>query len=198
MPNALVAFHRKNAIMSSCSANPINLLWLFDKRKVHEGIRAVFWKKRIQVEEYCEGMLKHIFSQHYDDVADGVLGACPGAYRQSIDRDMYVKNFRAAVLQLLAVTFARNLERGQRSDAILCVHSFLKAGAHDEVERLYGCYNSAFGSDFDDGVRAMASLFVQHCAAADIDLREVQRLHYDAFYDVLRAFFENIRSVKVT
>ena len=157
----------------------------------------MFWKKRIQLAEYCEGMFKFIFSQRYDSVADRLLDTCPAAYRVGIDRDWYMKNFRTAVLQLLAVTFSRNLKRDQRIEAQLLVGSFLKAGAHEEVERLYRQYNSAFGSDFEDGLRAMASLFVRTCVAPDDDPGGVQGLHYDAFYEVLRAFFENIKSVKV-
>ena len=157
----------------------------------------MFWKKRIPLAEYCEGMLKHVFSPHYDEVADRLLDACPAAYREGIDRDCYLDHFRAAVLQLLGVAFSRNLKRDQRSDAYLLVASFLKEGDHEEVERLHSQYNSAFGSDFEDGVRAMASLFVRSCVAPDVDPGEVQGLHYDAFYEVLRAFFENIRSVKV-
>lgn len=79
----------------------------------------------------------------------------------------------------------------------LLVYSFLEAGAHEEVKKLCSQYNSAFGSDFEDGVRAMASLFAKTCVVPDVDPGEVQELHYDAFYEVLRTFFENINSVKV-
>lgn len=157
----------------------------------------MFGKKRVQLDEYCEGMLKYVFSLHYDEVADRLLDACPPAYREGIDRDWYLKNLRAAVLQLLGIAFSRNLKRDQRGDAMLFVRSFLKAGAHEDVESLYEQYNSAFGSDFEDGVRAMAALFARTCAAPNVDPGEVQGLHYDAFYEVLRDFFENIKSVKV-
>ncbi len=157
----------------------------------------MFWKRRVELADYCEGMLKHVFSPHYDEVADKLLEACPAAYREGIDRDWYLRNFRAAVIELLGVAFSRNLKRDQRFDARLLVDSFLKAGAHEEVKRLCSQYNSAFGSDFEDGVRAMASLFARTCVASDVDPAEVQEVHYDAFYEVLKAFFENINSVKV-
>ena len=157
----------------------------------------MFGKKRVQLDEYCEGMFKHVFSTHYDEVADRLLDTCPPAYRDGIDHAWYLKNLRAAVLQLLGVAFSRNLKRDQRADALLLVDSFLKAGSHEDVQSLCRQYNSAFGSDFEDGVRAMASLFARTCVAPEVDPEEVQGLHYDAFHDVLRAFFENIKSVKV-
>ena len=157
----------------------------------------MFWKKRIQLDAYCHGTLSHIFSSHYDDVADTLLARGPATFKDAVDRDWYLANLHAACIQLLGVALARNLQRDQRSDALLQVSAFLESGAHTEVEGLRRQYNQAFGSDPEDGVRAMASLFAQACGASEADRGDVQRLHHDAFFEVLNALFKNIKSVRV-
>lgn len=157
----------------------------------------MFLKKRIPLEAYCEGMLRHVFSPHYDEVADALLGECPAGYREGINSKEYLEHFRAAVIQLLGVVFSRKLKRDQRSDALLYVGSFLREHGHEGVGSLGRQYSSAFGSDPEDGVREMASLFAQECAVPGIDIGKIRAVHYEAFYEVLRAFFDNIKSVKV-
>jgi len=77
------------------------------------------------------------------------------------------------------------------------VSFLLEEGGHEEVEHFFKQYNSAFGSDSDDGVRAMASLFARNCVCPETAPESIQELYYDAFYEILDAFFKNIKSVKV-
>lgn len=157
----------------------------------------MFGKKRVPLKDYCDGMLRHIFSHHYDDFAEALLDNCGVTYRDGIEREWYLQNLRAAVLQLLGVTFSRNLKRDQRYDAMRYKESFLEKSGNADIGLLYQEYNSAFGSDFQDGVRPMADLFSQNCDVPGVEPADISKLHYDAFYGVLRTFFDNIRSVKV-
>lgn len=157
----------------------------------------MFGKKRVPLAEYCDRMFDHVFSSHYDDFAAILVENCGAAYRDGIDRDWYLQNLHAAVLQLLGITFSRNLNHDQRFDATMHQNSFLKKTGREKIGLLYQQYNSAFGSDFHDGVRAMAVLFAQNCSVTGVAQADIVRLHYDAFYAVLRVFFDNIKSVKV-
>ena len=155
-------------------------------------------KKRVSLKDYCDGMLSHIFSSHYEDFADGLLDVCGATYRDGIEREWYLQNLHAAVIQLLGVTFSRNLNNyDQRFEAQMHRESFLKQTGREEIEPLYSQYNSAFGSDFEDGVRAMARLFTHNCSVDGVEPAGIAKIHYDAFYEVLRTFFDNIKSVKV-
>ena len=157
----------------------------------------MFGKKRVPLKDYCDGMLNHIFSSHYDDFAGKLLDNCGASYRDGIEQEWYLSNLHAAVLELLGVTFSRNLKRDQRFDAMMYKDSFLKKTGRGGIEPLHRQYNSAFGSDSQDGVRAIAGLFAQNCNVPGVEPAGIAKLHYDAFYGVLHTFFDNIKSVKV-
>ena len=155
-------------------------------------------RKRVSLKEYCDGMLKHIFSSHYKDFANVLLDACGPTFRNGIDREWYLLNLHAAIIQLLGVTFSRTLKNyDQRFEALSYRDAFLKETGQKEIESLYSEYNQAFGSDPVDGVRAMAKLFARNCSVDFVETKSIEEIHYNAFYEVLRTFFDNIKTVKI-
>ena len=98
----------------------------------------MFGKKRIQLADYCEGMYQHVFSPHYDRVAEAILEDSPESCREHIDQTGFMQNLHAAALELLHVAMSRNLKRDQRREARLLHGDLLTRNAFKTVDEVVG------------------------------------------------------------
>lgn len=158
----------------------------------------MFGKKKTPLRDYCLGTYDRFFSLEYNQCADSLIAKCSKAYSEGIDRDWYLTNFRAALMELLSIVFSRTLRRDQRYDVFDYEEKFLNSRGTDELGDLKHQYNSAFGSDPMDGIRPMAAAFTTNCAVDGVDPAIVTKVHYEAFYDILRTLFDNLKKIKLT
>lgn len=157
----------------------------------------MFGKKKVSLREYTLESYQRFFSADYDRYADSLISACGPEFSEGIDRESYLSNFRAVLMELLSIAFSRTLSRDQRYGVFEYEREFLGSHNAEQLETLKRQFNSAFGSDFSDGVRPMAAAFASNCRVDGSSTDDVAKVHYNAFYKLLESFFENLDGIKL-
>ena len=122
---------------------------------------------------------------------------CGADFVTNSDADQYLAHFRGAFLELLGVAFSRTLKRDQYFDVMFFEKEYLNSKGMEELEHLHRLYNLAFGSSSVHGVEQMTLCLAKQFQASGVDATLIARVHYDAFYDVLRELFDEIKKVKL-
>ena len=157
----------------------------------------MFFKKKIDVEDYCAGNLKALFSPEREGTYERLRQACADPALTSADPKLYFDHIRAVVIQLLLVAITKSCTPDISSDGQVCVMIYLRQQALSHIDTFRKIYNGAFGSQPQDGVAGMVEAFAREVTDSAIRPETAQRLYVE-FYAILPGLFQDFESIKLT
>ena len=101
----------------------------------------MFFKKKIDVQEYCAGSLAALFSPDREKVWEQLRQVCNDPALSGIDRTTYIKHIRAIMIELLLIAITKTFSMDIGSDARVSTMMYFNAhGATDieDIERTVG------------------------------------------------------------
>ncbi len=156
----------------------------------------MFFRKKMDVDHYCEGSLNALFSQEREKVWEQLRQACNDPALSGIDKTVYINHIRAIMVELVLIGIAKNFNMDIGIDARLFAMTYLKDHGACHVADIGGTYNQVFGSTPYDGIAGMVALFSNQLTDGRLRQGTMQRMHVE-FYAVLRSLFTDFKSIKL-
>ena len=156
----------------------------------------MLFKKKVSVTDYCAGLLTSLFSQEREATWDSLRTRCNDAALNQTDKNLYYDNLRAAMFELMQIAIAKNCNVDANIAARLFMHDYFKKRGLTDIDSLSGEYNQAFGSSYTDGVMPMVELFAYKVTQSKMG-EPTKRQFYTEFYEILKTFFEEFKSIKL-
>lgn len=156
----------------------------------------MFFKKKISVEDYCGSALRTLFVKEREDTWEALRLACADNHLSAVDAQLYYSHLRAVFIQLMLIAIAKNCNMDASSDAHVFVMLYMKRHGHSAIDEISKGYNRAFASSSTDGIREMVLHFADRLTATRIQQETIERLYVE-FYAILKAFFDDFKSVKL-
>jgi hypothetical protein len=97
---------------------------------------------------------------------------------------------------LMQIAVTKNCDWKSSADVRAFVGDYLKKRSLTEIDSLRGEYNRAFGTPSPDGVALMVQLFADKLTQSSMGEPTKQQF-LNEFYAILRALFEEFKSVKL-
>ena len=157
----------------------------------------MFFRKKVDVDEYCAASLNTLFSPEREKVWEQLRQACNDPALSAIDRTAYINHIRAIMVELVLIAITKNCNMNIGSDARFFTMTYFKDHGATHVEEIERTYNQAFGAITGDGVAGMVTLFSDQLTDGKLRQDTKQRLHAE-FYALLRPLFEEFKSIKLT
>ena len=157
----------------------------------------MLFKKKIPLEEYCGWTLTPLFSTDREAAWESLRRSCNDSQLNAVDRDRYYMNLRAIVIQLMLIAITKNCNLDVSMDARVFLMRYLNEHGLAEIESLGSEYNRAFGTVGADGVEQMVLLFAEKLTNSQMNAATMQRFLAE-FYEILRGFFNEFKSIKLT
>jgi hypothetical protein len=157
----------------------------------------MFFKKKIDIEDYCTMNLKSLFSTEREIVYEKLRQACADPALSAADKKLYFDHIRAAVIQLLHVAILKNSNSDISFDGHMSVMMFLNQRGLSHIETLGGIYNRAFGGHPQDGIAGIVEAFSGHVAKPEMRADTAEHF-YGEFSQMSKAFNDDFKSIKLT
>jgi hypothetical protein len=157
----------------------------------------MFFRKKIDVGEYCAGSLNALFSPGREKVWQQLRHACNDPALSGIDRTAYINHVRAIMVELLLIAITKNFNMDIGSEARFFAMIYFKDHGASHIEDIGRTYNQLFGTTPGDGVAGMVASFSDQLTDGRLRQDTVQRLRVE-FYAVLRSLFDDFKSIKLT
>ena len=157
----------------------------------------MFFKKKVDVDEYCAASLNALFSPEREKVWEQLRQACDDAALSKTDRTAYINHMRAIMVELVLIAITKNCNMDVGSDAHFFAMTYFRDHGASRVEEIGRTYNQVFGATTGDGVAAMVASFSDQLTAGRLRQDTMQRLHAE-FYAVLETLFDEFKSIKLT
>ncbi|MGA3055226.1 MAG: hypothetical protein ABSD63_13530 [Candidatus Korobacteraceae bacterium] len=156
----------------------------------------MFFKNKVNVADYCSGKLTRLFSQEREATWNDLRIRCNDAQLNQADNDAYYSNLRAAMITLMSIAIAKNCSVDSMVHAGGFVADYLDKRGLTQIDSLCSEYSRAFGGSSTDGVQQMVLLFAEKLTQSNMGEPTKQQF-YAEFYAMLRALFEEFKSVKL-
>jgi hypothetical protein len=161
----------------------------------------MFFKKKIDVEDYCSGTLKALFSPERELVYERLREACADPALSAADQKLYFNHIRAVVIELVNIAIIRKCGADISSEAHSFIADYLRRGlSHIDslnLDLLTDSYNRAFGASLQDGVAGIAAAFSEQVTDSRLSQETMQRFYVE-FYAILKSLFDDFKSIKLT
>lgn len=157
----------------------------------------MFFRRKMDVEDYCAASLKALFSADREKVWEQLRQVYDDPALSGIDRAAYFNHIRAIMIELVLIAIAKNFNMDIGSDARFFVMTYLKNQGASHIEDIARTYNQVFGATQQDGVADMIASFSDHLADGRLRQETMQRLHLE-FYSILKSLFDDFKPIKLT
>jgi hypothetical protein len=157
----------------------------------------VFFRKKMDVDDYCAASLNALFSPEREKVWEQLRQSCNDPALSGIDRTAYINHIRAIMVELVLIAITKNFNTAIGSDARFFAMNYFKDYGASHVAEIGGTYNQVFGITPGDGVAGMVASFSEQLADGRLRQDTIQRLHVE-FYAVLKSLFDDFKSIKLT
>ena len=157
----------------------------------------MFFRKKMDVDEYCATTLNSLFSAEREKVWEQLRQACNDPALSDIDSEAYINHVRAIMVELVLIAITKNFNMDIGFDARVFAMSFFKNHDASHIEEIKRTYNQVFGSTLGDGVAGIVTSFSGQLADGRLRQETMQRLHAE-FYSVLQSLFDDFKSIKLT
>lgn len=157
----------------------------------------MFFRKKVDVDEYCAASLNALFSPDREKVWEQLRQACNDSALSAIDRTTYINHIRAIMVELVLIAIAKNCNMDIGSDARFFTMTYCEEHGATHVEEIGRTYNQAFAATAGDGVAGIVGSFSDQLTDGKLRQETMQRLHAE-FYAVLRPLSEEFKSIKLT
>ena len=162
----------------------------------------MFFKKKIDVKDYCSGTLKALFSPERELVYERLREACADPALSAADQKLYFDHIRAVNIQLVNIALIRKCGLDISSEARLFIADYLRDRGLSHIgslnpDSLTRIYNRAFGASFQDGVAGIATAFSEQVTDSRMSQETMQRFYVE-FYGLLDSLFDDFKSIKLT
>jgi hypothetical protein len=157
----------------------------------------MFFRKKVDVDEYCAGCMNALFSAEREEVWGQLREVCNDPALSAIDRTNYTSHIRAIMVELVLIAITKNFNVDIGSDARFFAMTYFKDHAASQIEDIGRTYNQAFGATAGDGIAGMVASFSNQLTDGKLRQDTMQRLHTE-FYAVLRSLFDDFKSIKLT
>src|ERR1039457_683099 len=107
---------------------------------------AMFFKKKVSVEDYCTGNFAALFSREREETWEALRQACNDSELSAVEAQLYYDHLRAVFIQLMSIAVAKSCSMDASSDAHVFVMMYLKRHNHSEIDEIAKGYNQAFAS----------------------------------------------------
>ena len=158
-----------------------------------------FFKKRVNVTDYCGANLATLFAKERETTWDEVLVRFSEVRFAEADKKLYHNNLRAIMTELMLIAITKTYiwkKPRVSSDARDFVMKYFDEYGLKEINSLCGEYNQAFGSSSIDGVAMMVRLFSSKFAHCNPGEQLLKQLHLE-FYGMLNVFYDDLRSIRL-
>jgi hypothetical protein len=154
------------------------------------------FKTKITLADFVKSRTAFLLSADREEYWEVARAEAGDRVLANVPRDVYHANMRGAYLQLLGVSV---MLRGVNVATQLLYGATMERALADypQLRDLYGLYNSAYGSDPDDGLRGMVRLFDQRVANGSLrpETRELLYYHFVAVEQKMLAEIKALRLV---
>ena len=157
----------------------------------------MFFRKKMDVDEYCAATLNSLFSSEREEVWEQLRQACNDQALSDIDSADYINHVRAIMIELVLIAITKNFNFDIGSDARVFAMCFFKDHDASHIEAIERTYNQVFGATPGDGVAGIVSSFSDQLAAGRLRQDTMKRLHSE-FYAVLQSLYDDFKSIKLT
>jgi len=154
----------------------------------------MFFRKKMDVNEYCAGSLNALFSAERENVWEKLRPECNDPALSAIDRMTYINHIRAIMVELVFIAIAKKFNMDIGVDARFFATTYFKDRGASQIEDIGKTYNQAFGYD---GIAGMIASFSDQLTDGKIRQDALQRLHAE-FYAVLQSLFDDFKTIKLT
>ncbi len=157
----------------------------------------MLFKNKVSVNEYCTKNLTPLFSTEREVTWEALRHACNDNQLSHVDAKLYYNHLRAVFIQLMLIAIAKNCSIDACSDAYVFVMMYLKDRNLIEIDQIGNGYNQAFATLGSDGVKEMVVHFARSLTGDELKEETGERLYVE-FYSVLKLFFDDFKSLKLT
>jgi hypothetical protein len=157
----------------------------------------MFFRKKIDVKDYCAARLEALFSAERDKVWSQFRELCKDPALSGIDSTIYFEHIRAIMIDLLLIAIAKKFRWNVGSDANIFVWTYLKSRHAPQLNDIVSAYSQVFGVTPHDGIIGIIVSFSNQLAGGRLREDTKQRLHAE-FYGVLESLFNDFQSMKLT
>jgi len=157
----------------------------------------MFFKRKMDVDDYCAASLKALFSTDRESVWEQLRQVCNDPALSSIERTTYFNHMRAIMITLTLIAITKNSTMGVGSDARFFVLIYTKDHDLSHIEDLASTYNGVFGSTPQDGIAGIIASFSDQVTDGRLRQDTMQRLQVE-FYAVMKSLFDEFKSIKLT
>lgn len=162
----------------------------------------MFFKKKIDVEDYYSGSLQALFSPEREAVYERLRQDCADPSLSAADQKLYFDHIRAVVIELMNIAIIKKCGVDISSDAHMFIARYLGDRGLSHIsalspDSLTSIYNRAFGASFQDGVAGIVTAFAQQVTDSQMRRETMQRF-YAEFCAILKSLFDDFNSIKLT
>ncbi|MFC1497121.1 hypothetical protein ACFLS1_01430 [Verrucomicrobiota bacterium] len=169
-----------------------------DNKLGHKRKTMGLFKPKIDLITYWEKKTEYLFSDKWIEFAQFWKQHSPSGCN-NIPFEDFTLHFRAVSLQIIGIVISRSrVSRDRRYDLAMQQDSHIRTLDPQQgamLLRVYGKYNSAFGSSFSDGVRPMAHLFAS--SLNENDEGKTEEFFYDTFYAMIKEMLTELKPYKL-
>jgi hypothetical protein len=157
----------------------------------------MFFKKKVDVDEYCAASLNALFSPDREKVWEQLRKSCNDPALSAVDSAVYINHIRAIMIELVLIAITKNCSLDIGFDARVYTITYFKDHSATQIERIGRSYNQAFGTIGGDGVACMVRSFSDQLTDGKLRQDTMQRLYVE-FYGVLKPLFNEFKAIKLT
>ncbi len=157
----------------------------------------MFFKKKVDVDEYCAASLNALFSPEREKIWEQFRQSCNDPALSAIDTAVYMNHIRAIMIELVLIAITKNCSMDIGSDARVFTMTYFRDHSATQIEEIGRSYNCAFGTISGDGVACIVRSFSDQLTDGKLRQDTMQRLYVE-FYGVLKPLFEEFKAIKLT
>jgi hypothetical protein len=163
---------------------------------------AMFFKKKVTVEDFCSDYLKTLFLPEIDLVYEQLRDARVDPALSAADHKLYLDHMRAVIIELMNIAITKHCGWPIDTDAQVFIAGYLDERGLSHIDSLSSdsltsIYNQAFGIIGQDGVASIVAAFAEQVTDSQMRPETMQRFYVE-FSNTLKGFFYKLKTVKVT
>jgi hypothetical protein len=152
----------------------------------------MFFKKKVDVEDYCAANLRALFEFERETTYELLRQSCADPALKAADQRLYLDHIRAIVIELLRIAIVKNCKFDVSSDAGVFVMTYLREHRLSRLHELGSIYSKAFGGHPDDGVAGIVEAFSAAVTDSQMSQATMERFHTE-LYGILNVFFDDLQ-----
>lgn len=155
------------------------------------------FRKKITVRQFWGPRLEGMFSGKNEPGWDYLKQSFEDPALSAVESKVFYAHVQAMTIEIVSIAITKSCSMDTSTASRVFVGKFLRDNHHEDVSRLEGQYNSAFGSSATDGIRKVVEYFSASVSDSTLKSETINGI-YSTLYQLLASIFSMLKEIKLT